>query len=305
MLKAFLWTDEEIYTVSLALAQIYKESPALQKQVDGDLRSSGAYVLFQKQDGGALLANAWQVCARGMNETISVYGLGTTPRYPQIDSISFDVNSAEFQQKIALLIRQLSIDTSTTEILWEPSQKVALQLLALNHRDEAGRLEPMEVGVNQAAVKAILTTSWKDYAYSVIVVPGAGPGDRDTALAPVGRNRTALAEEAYRAGKAPFILVFGGYVHPVQTRFSEAIEMKKALLKDYLVPETAILVDPHARHTTTNLRNAAREIYRYDLPMDKPALVISDVAQISYIAGQSFADRCLKELGYLPYQIVR
>ena len=64
-------------------------------------------------------------------------------------------------------------------------------------------------------------------------------------------------------------------------------------------------VDPHARHTTTNMRNAAREIYRYGIPMSKPALVVSDSAQVSYIASQPFADRCLKELGYVPYQIVK
>jgi hypothetical protein len=110
--------------------------------------------------------------------------------------------------------------------------------------------------------------------------------------------------EAYHAGKAPFILVSGGYVHPSQTRFAEAVEMKKALLNDYHVPEAAILVDPHARHTTTNMRDAAREIYRYNMPMNKPALVVSDAAQIGYIAGQIFAVRCMKELGYLPYQVV-
>ncbi len=38
--------------------------------------------------------------------------------------------------------------------------------------------------------------------------------------------------------------------------------------------------------------------------MDKQALVISDTAQVNYISGQSFADRCMKELGYLPYQTV-
>jgi hypothetical protein len=80
--------------------------------------------------------------------------------------------------------------------------------------------------------------------------------------------------------------------------------MKKALLEDYHVPEAAILLDPHARHTTANMRDAAREIYRYQLPMDKPALVVSDAAQIGYIASQFFADRCLKEMGYLPYRIL-
>jgi hypothetical protein len=32
-------------------------------------------------------------------------------------------------------------------------------------------------------------------------------------------------------------------VHPSQTRFAEALKMKKALLTDYHVPETAILID--------------------------------------------------------------
>jgi hypothetical protein len=81
--------------------------------------------------------------------------------------------------------------------------------------------------------------------------------------------------------------------------------MKKALLRDYHVPGEAILVDPHARHTTTNMRNAAREIYRYNMPMNKPALVVSDPLQIAYILSQPFADRCRDELGYVPYQIIR
>ena len=41
-----------------------------------------------------------------------------------------------------------------------------------------------------------------------------------------------------------------------------------------------------------------------DSTMNKSALVISDTAQISYIAGQPFADRCLRELGYLPYRVL-
>jgi hypothetical protein len=34
-----------------------------------------------------------------------------------------------------------------------------------------------------------------------------------------------------------------GGLHPSQTRFAEALKMKKALLTDYHVPETAILID--------------------------------------------------------------
>jgi hypothetical protein len=82
------------------------------------------------------------------------------------------------------------------------------------------------------------------------------------------------------------------------------MEMKKALLRDYHVPEDAILVDPHARHTTTNMRNAVREIYRYNMPMNKPALVVSDPLQITYIQSPLLSARCRDELGYVPYQII-
>jgi hypothetical protein len=303
MVRMLLWTDEEIRLVSFELARLYHDNIALRELVDKNLRPSGAYVLYQKESGDALLANAWEICARGLNDVLSVYGQGTAPRYPQIDSISLDVNSADFQQHISALVSQVTAEPDS-QLFFEPSLHAALQLLALNHRDEAGRFEPMEAGVNKAAVEAIQSIVWDKFPYSVIVVPGAGPSDPNTALSEAGRRRTALAAEAYHTGKAPLILVSGGHVHPSQTRFSEAIEMKNALLKDYNVPEAAILVDPHARHTTTNMRNATREIYRYNIRMTKPALVVSDAAQVGYIAGQPFADRCLKELGYLPYQIV-
>jgi uncharacterized SAM-binding protein YcdF (DUF218 family) len=304
-LKAFVWTEEEIRAVSFALARAYKNDPSLRKLVDGDLRSSGAYVLYQEKSGEELLVNAWEVCARGMNNIISVYGQGTSPRYPQIDSISLDLNSDDFQQHVASLTSRISDEASTSQLFFEPSLTAALQLLVMNHRDEAGRMEPMESSVNQAALRSIPTIRWSSYAYSVIVVPGAGPADPNIALSDAGRRRTALAAEEFHAGKAPFVLLSGGYVHPSQTQFAEAIEMKKALLHDYHVPEEAILVDPHARHTTTNMRNAAREIYRYNIPMNKPALVVSDPAQITYIGSQPFADRCMKELGYVPYQLVK
>ncbi|MBB5063655.1 YdcF family protein [Granulicella mallensis] len=300
--QALVWTDEEIHTVSLALAQIDRSNRQVRKILDEELRASGAYEHYQAQDGEGLVASAWELCARGLNEVLTVYGEGVRPRYPRIDSLSFDIHSADFQQRTASLTEQLS--NETPELFFESSLTAGLQLLAMNHRDEAGRFEPMEESVNRAAVQALRSIHWDKYAYSVIVVPGEGPEDPNVPLAEIGRKRTALAAEAYHAGKAPFILVSGGYVHPSQTRFSEAIEMKKALLSDYHVPEEAILVDPHARHTTTNMRNAAREIYRYDIPMDKQALVVSDPLQITYIQSQSFADRCRSELGYVPYQII-
>ena len=303
-MRSLLWTEEEIRVVSFALEHLYHEDASLRELTNNDLRPSGTYVLYQNRSGEALLVNAWEICARGINNIIAVYGQGADPRYPLIDSISFDVKSAEFQQKIIAIVQSLSTERPGSELFFSSSLKAALQLLAMNRRDEAGREEPMEAQGNSAAIKTIPNIQWSKYPYSVIVVPGAGPNDPDTALSEAGRSRTALAAEAYQAGKAPFILVSGGYVHPSQTRFAEALEMKRALLADYHVPETAILIDPHARHTTTNMRNAAREIYRYKIPMNKPALVISNKGQIASIASHAFAYRCLKEMGYLPYKIV-
>ena len=100
------------------------------------------------------------------------------------------------------------------------------------------------------------------------------------------------------------MIVSGGFVHPSQTEYSEAIEMKRDLMTRFRIPEEAILVDPHARHTTTNMRNAARLLYRYGIPFDRKALVTSDPGQSDYIENQTFAKRCVDELGYVPYRLL-
>jgi hypothetical protein len=190
-------------------------------------------------------------------------------------------------------------------LFFQPTLKFALYLLDINKRDEAGRLEPLEQKENAAAVRRILTIEWSRFPYTVILVPGQG-GDRMTwALAPEGKLRVEIAARRWREGKAPLILVSGGYVHPNQTPFSEAVEMKKSLMADFGVPEDAILIDPHARHTTTNLRNAAREMYRYGVPFDRAALITTDSYQSTYIESAEFAKRCEDELGYAPYRIVK
>ncbi|MGD1097878.1 MAG: hypothetical protein ABSB35_38555 [Bryobacteraceae bacterium] len=78
-------------------------------------------------------------------------------------------------------------------------------------------------------------------------------------------------------------------------------EFVLALYDEYLRIKTS---DPHARHTTTNIRNAAREIYRYGVPFDKKALITTDPSQSRYIEDPDFEKRCLKELGYAPLQLL-
>ena len=202
------------------------------------------------------------------------------------------------------LTATLEDDRANFALFSSPSMRFALQLMWLNHRDEAGRFEPLETGENAQAFRRIKSVDWTKYPYSVIVVPGAGndlPGFR---LSPEGKLRDEIAAKRLREGKAPFLLVSGGFVHPSQTEFAEAIEMKRDLMARFRIPADAILIDPHARHTTTNIRNAARLIYRYGMPFDKKALVTTDLSQSQNIESAAFEKRCVEELGYLPYRIL-
>jgi hypothetical protein len=265
------------------------------------LEIAGADAALKKIAIDSWTGQTWTDAAAGINHIIDVYGLGRAPKYPEIDSISFDVKAESFGRLVQSIAQVLEDDAESMPLFFEPSMRFALALLDANHRDEAGRLEPLEQGENAAALRKLKTVDWGRYPYSVIVVPGSGTDRLSWALSPNGKLRVELAAKRFREGKAPFIMVSGGYVHPSQTPYAEALEMKRSLMQDLGVPEEAIFVEPHARHTTTNMRNAARIMFRDGFPMEKKALVTSDVSQSSYIGGADFAKRCVEELGYVPY----
>lgn len=301
---AFQWSDAQSKDAGHALAGLYRTSPAVRRLADGPLRESGMYVRHRSLSGDQLLDHAWEDCVHGINRIIDVYGLGKAPRYPEIDSITYDAKSDAWRHIVQNLAAMLEDDSASLALFSSPSMRFALELLWLNHRDEAGRYEPMEVRENALSFRRIKTVDWAKYPYSVIVVPGAGndlPGFR---LSPEGKLRDEIAVKRFREGKAPFLLVSGGFVHPSQTEFSEAIEMKRDLILRFGIPPGAILIDPHARHTTTNMRNAARLIYRYGMPFDKKALVTTDPGQSQNIESAGFQKRCMDELGYMPQQIL-
>jgi hypothetical protein len=301
---AFQWSDAQAKDAGQALAGLYRTSPALRRLADGPLRESGMYVRYQNLAGDQLLDRAWADCIHGINRIIDVYGMGKPPRYPAIDSITYDPKSDAWRHIVQNLAAMLEDDRGSMALFSSPSMRFALELLWLNHRDEAGRFEPMEARENALSFRRIKSIDWGKYPYSVIVVPGAGndlPGFR---LSPEGKLRDEIAAKRFREGKAPFVLVSGGFVHPSQTEFAEAIEMKRDLITRFGIPPGAILIDPHARHTTTNMRNAARLMYRYGMPFDKKALVTTDPGQSQNIESAGFAKRCMDELGYLPQQIL-
>ncbi|HEV7475765.1 MAG TPA: ElyC/SanA/YdcF family protein, partial [Pyrinomonadaceae bacterium] len=83
-----------------------------------------------------------------------------------------------------------------------------------------------------------------------------------------------------------------------------AIEMKKYVMEKYKIPERSILIEPQARHTTTNFRNAARLIFRYGIPSDLKALVTSSADHITLTTQGGFRIRCSTELGYFPMEFI-
>ncbi|CAH0173062.1 hypothetical protein SRABI27_01066 [Pedobacter sp. Bi27] len=297
--KALKFNNEEIAHIGNRLALLYAENNALGNLVKNHLIPSGCYAMFAKEQHRTLLVKAWEQDASAVNYAIGVYVEGNKPNYPKIDSISFsltDKTFAELTSASAWLALQ-----GNNKLFFEPAMLFSLEALELNERNEAADYEPMAKGVNLSAINQIKKTEWKKYPYSVILVPGAGPEEKDVALSAGGMIRCRLAALQYQKGIAPFIVVSGGRVHPYKAKFSEAYEMKKFLMETLQIPESAIIMEPHARHTTTNLRNCARLMFRYGMPVDKPGLACTVKSQ-SYNITNLLPERCKKELGYYPYK---
>jgi hypothetical protein len=301
---AMKFSDAEVSQAAEGLRRLYGASKAIRDLTDGPLRTSGMYVLHESKSGKELLAAAWLEAAGGINNIIDVYGSGKAPRYPAIDAVSFDVKSKPYGQLVHTVAEDLDEQQDALRAFFQPSLRFALYLLQINNRDEAGRFEPMERRENAAAIRRVRSIRWKDFPYSAIVVPGYGPELPGWRLAPESRLRNEIAARRFKEHKAPVIIVSGGYVHPNQTQYREALEMKKSLVADFGIPAAAVIIEPHARHTTTNLRNAARLIYRYGIPFQRKILVTTNSFQSAYIESDGFAKRCDQELHYQPAKIL-
>jgi hypothetical protein len=107
-----------------------------------------------------------------------------------------------------------------------------------------------------------------------LVVLGYTPrfGWRSTELHSIPDESCARAAEDLATGVADTIIVTGGAVHGPA---NEAVLMRAALVRRG-VPEERILVEPCARHTTTNLRNAGRLMLTHGLR--DAYLIAADVA---------------------------
>lgn len=304
---AFCYTDrmkfseEEIKNIGERLTALYKTDNALGRLVSKHLIPSGAYVLFQDMNAQEMLVKAWEQDAKGINFVIGVYGEGKKANYPLIDSTSFEVRGRNYAGLTYNLASLLSIENKYNALFFQVPLCASLHLLEMNERNMAADYEPMTAGENKAAIEKIKTVNWKSFAYSVILVPGAGPDDPKVALSAEGMMRCRLAAIQYKNHDAPFIVVSGGKAHPYKTKFCEAMEMKKFLVENLHIPASAIIIDPHARHTTTNMRNTVRMMFRYGIPFDKPGVTCTTRGQSTMI-GMTLIERCIRELGEAPYK---
>jgi hypothetical protein len=308
-LEKMKFTEAEINTVSQRLKTMYQPQNALGKLVSNHLIPSGTYILFQNLPPVEMLVKAWEQDANGINFCIGVYAGGNKPNYPAIDSIAFKIRDPSKKNGyaddyLALLYNAASLvalECKTNADFFYPSMTCAIRFLEMNEREQAADFEPMEKGENRLAFERMKTLKWDNYKYTVILVPGAGPDDPAMPFSAEGMLRCRLAAIEYKNGLAPFIVVSGGKVHPYKTKYCEATEMKKYLLETLGIPENAILIDPHARHTTTNMRNVARMMYRYGVPFERPGVTCTTKWQSEWI-GSTLTARCLRELNEAPYK---
>jgi len=295
------FSDNEIKLVGDELAKLYHPGNALDAMIKSDLIPSGAYILYKALTPQQLLVKAWEQDAEGINHTIAVYAEGKKANYQNIDSISFKVNTKGYLPVLRDQAIIVAGEYKNSKLFFEPAMAYALHSLEINGRNDAGNYEPLVNGLNKAAIAKIKQTNWSKYKYSLIMIPGVGPEEVGVALSGEGMQHCRIGALSYFAGMAPFVMVTGGMVHPYRTPYCEAVEMKKYLINTLHVPASAIICEPHARHTTTNIRNGVRLMYHYGMPFKKPFLISTGTYQSGFISRM--AVRCEKELKYVPYKL--
>ncbi|PJG46779.1 hypothetical protein CAF53_20215 [Sphingobium sp. LB126] len=279
--QAMIWTAAEVATMGRAVAALTDLSAA----------DDGASAQIRRE-------------IEGVNAIVRTYGLGQVPAYPRIDGAGMiDPQEREARLQAADWLSRTSRDLSAQTL--DPSIDYALALLDVSDRTDAIGYEPLMGGANASAMARAKTLDWRRYRFSAMILTGVGPEIDGMPLSPYGKYHLRLAANRFAQGDIPFIIVTGGRAHPRATRFAEAEEMRKALIERYGVPADAILIEPYARHTTTNLRNASRLLMAMGAPLDDDALIVCNPQQSAMIESVQFTKRNADELGYQPGRIGR
>ena len=272
--QALMWHEDEIATLAAALP---RGLPAFDDGVEAQATRE----------------------LQGVNMILGTYGLGQVPPYPAIDGAG---NIGPEERRTWLHAAQWMAQSPRAGSLQglDRSFDFALALLDGSNRTDAMAFLPLGSGLNEAAFARARQTDWRAFRYSALVVTGIGPELKDMPLSPGGKYHLRLAAQQFARGDAAFIIVSGGRAHPFNTPFVEAVEMRRALIDRYGIPADRIVIEPHARHTTTNMRNAARLLMAMGAPLTQDVLVISNPVQSAAIGSAAFVARNKRELGYAP-----
>lgn len=235
----------------------------------------------------------------GLDRVLDVYAGAQAPLYPKIDGPDDAAGSPQRTATIARAVRMAAACTPRSGIR-DDSLGLALALLTVNDRTESIAFEPLDARHNAGARALGKRTDWGRYPYTALIVPGIGPEEPGVQLSTASDANARMAAERYRRGLAPLIVVTGGSVHPRRTRFVEAVEIRRALVERYGVSAAAVVIEPYARHTTTNLRNVTRRLSSLGVPLDRDTLIVTNVDQSRYIESAEFTARNQRELGYQP-----
>ncbi|KMS60328.1 hypothetical protein V474_01200 [Novosphingobium barchaimii LL02] len=279
--QAMVWTAQETEALARTLADAAQASAST------------------ADDGAAAQARRE---IEGINTVVRTYGLGQPAGYAQIDGAGM-VDPQEIQSRLQAAVWLAQTPRGNSAQGLDPSADFALALLDGSDRTDAIGFEPLTGGLNAPAMKRAKSLDWKRWRYSAMIVTGVGPEVEGMALSPFGKYHLRLAANRFASGDAPFIIVTGGRAHPRATPFTEAVEMRKALMTRYGVPADAILIEPYARHTTTNLRNATRLLMTMGAPLEKNTLIVCNPGQSAAISSPQFVQRNLTELGYEPGKV--
>ncbi len=303
--KDLMLSAETIEMVGKKLQNLYDNNHSFHSFVDDSIRATGCYVVTNGK-GNEVVKQIWNHDAKAINHAIDVYGNGAKPNYPRIDSVGFDVRGSRFLKEILPLVAKSTLMANVQNpIFASVPMQFAKLLLAANNRLQAADYEPLSSGENSAAYQAIGKTRWERYPYSAIMVLGVGPEKHDEPVTAESLMRAEYAAQCWKAGMVPYIIVSGGKVHPYGTPYCEAWEMKRYLVDVCHVPDSVVIMEPHARHTTTNLRNAGRIMIRQGFPLDRPALVTGSKSHINSVVSKEFCNRFNRELGFLPVNITK
>lgn len=300
---AWVWTADDIAVVGGALRRIAAQSGRTQALVDTHMRPSGRFARHAALADPAFIAAAWADTAAGLNNVIAVYAKGTPPRYPLIDSMIFDAANETFGAVLDAHGQVTAAGTRADDLVFDAPARYAIGLLRMNERTDAAAYRHQLTETNVAASALAAETRWSGYRYPALLVFGHGPEDAISRTGVMGHIRMARAADLFAAGLAPFIVVSGGNVHPNRTPFNEAVEMKRILIEQFAVPAERILIEPHARHTTTNLRNCARLLFAAGLPTERPSLIVTDPMTAQYIGSATLMTRTLHETGVWPGRV--